>query len=101
MMRAAAAVHTSHIKTLGPATNFDTWVSSLPQKEQWRSFLPNMSGASSDVDASLNVRRKGLVDKWLEEYRGLTPIGSGSVPELAYGQVGLFERTVGGDFMRR
>src|SRR5262245_64050313 len=44
-MRAAAAVQTSQMKTLGPATSFATLDSSLPQNEQ-RSFRPNIASTS-------------------------------------------------------
>src|SRR4029077_17533441 len=49
MMRAAVAVHTSQMKTLGPATSFATWDSSLPQKEQ-RSFRPNIASTSFEFE---------------------------------------------------
>src|ERR1700757_967817 len=49
MMRAAAAVHTSQMNTLGPATSFATWDSSLPQNEQ-RSFRPNIASTSFEFE---------------------------------------------------
>src|SRR5437660_12606396 len=55
MMRCASAAHTSQMKTLGPATSFDTSAAVLPQNEHASFLRANMATSMALFDLTVGL----------------------------------------------